>query len=294
MKQRKLSICNFLVIFLVLGTVAWLLLVGVLLVRIRSKSLQAQPSATSTSNFRISTLSSDPIGFDASISANVAVEKDIHIAFSTDCSFFQDWQTLLVFHSAALVNQRGTITRIASGCSPERQKELIETYLELFPQYNIHFTPDFKTDSLTKKKYDFYNKPFGVLHWLENYDKGKYLMNKSDIIAIIDPDFIFLRPLDEHLDEGLGLFSTTSELVSSVEQFHPAAQLYGLGAPWATDKRKNDELNRTRICGANSPCLAVSQKEGEQFYRYDRSFNGYFVSIIIIVFCFLVLDLLIW
>lgn len=78
--------------------------------------------------------------------------KSIHIAFSTDCSFFQDWQTLLVFNSAAAVKQRGRITRVASGCSSEKKKELTKLYEKLYPQHSVHFTPDFKTDGGTKKK----------------------------------------------------------------------------------------------------------------------------------------------
>lgn len=35
----------------------------------------------------------------------------IHILFSTDCSTYQDWQSLLVFHSAYAVGQKGEITR---------------------------------------------------------------------------------------------------------------------------------------------------------------------------------------
>ena len=31
--------------------------------------------------------------------------ENLHIVFSTDCTFFQDWQTLLVFHSAKLIGQ---------------------------------------------------------------------------------------------------------------------------------------------------------------------------------------------
>ena len=92
----------------------------------------------------------------------------VHVVFSTDCTFFQDWQSLLVFHSAIAVGQEGNITRIASGCSIEKQASLIDLYAKLFPRYNVHFTPDFKTDKKTKKEYEFYNKPYGMDHWLNN------------------------------------------------------------------------------------------------------------------------------
>lgn len=63
-----------------------------------------------------------------------AKDAYFHIVFSTDCSFFQDWQTLLVFHSATVVKQQGTITRIASGCSVEKKTELVNLYKKLYPK----------------------------------------------------------------------------------------------------------------------------------------------------------------
>ena len=78
-------------------------------------------------------------------------ESDFHVIFSTDCGTYQDWQTLVVFHSATVVGQKGPITRIASGCDPEKKEVLTELYKKLYPQYHVHFTPDFKTDEKSKK-----------------------------------------------------------------------------------------------------------------------------------------------
>jgi hypothetical protein len=71
--------------------------------------------------------------------------------------------TCLYITSAIQVKQRGQITRIASGCTPVKQAELQLLYKKLFPQYHVHFTPDFKTDGKSKKSYDFYNKPYGMV-----------------------------------------------------------------------------------------------------------------------------------
>lgn len=76
----------------------------------------------------------------------------MHVVFSTDCSGYQNWQTLLLFHSAKKVGQKGRITRIASGCDEKQQAELTALYAKLYPQYGAHFTPDFKKDEKTKKK----------------------------------------------------------------------------------------------------------------------------------------------
>lgn len=73
-------------------------------------------------------------------------EGDMHVVFSTDCSPFQDWQTIVLFYSAIAVGQKGPVTRIASGCTAEKQKELTDLYKKLYPKYHVHFTPDFSRD----------------------------------------------------------------------------------------------------------------------------------------------------
>lgn len=79
-------------------------------------------------------------------------KDDVWIVFSTDCTPYQDWQTLLMFHSAKVVGQKGRVIRIASGCSEEKKGELTNTYKMLYGnQYGAHFTPDFKKDAATNR-----------------------------------------------------------------------------------------------------------------------------------------------
>ena len=194
--------------------------------------------------------------------------SDIHIVFSTDCSFFQDWQSLLVFHTAVNVKQKGRITRIASGCDEKQQKELQALYSELYPQYWVHFTPDFKHDSKSGKKYDFYNKPYGIYHWLQHADPP---VPSGTIVVIIDPDMIFLRPITSQVKGNaanifLQSFNPESDPVPiKVQRGMPVAQLYGLGAPWTNDKHK--DFNRSYVCGEGSPCLDTKLHFGEDHYR---------------------------
>ena len=82
-------------------------------------------------------------------------DSDMHVIFSTDCSGYQDWQTIVLFHSAMAVGQKGPVTRIASGCDELKKVALTTLYKKLFPLYHVHFTPDFsrdeKTNSLCKQ-----------------------------------------------------------------------------------------------------------------------------------------------
>lgn len=173
-------------------------------------------------------------------SAGDSDDDSIHIIFSTDCSKFQDWQTLLLFHSASVVHQTGgeggggSVTRVASGCNRKRKQELVTLYRTLYPSryhYHVHFTPDFKLDKKTKKKYDFYNKPHGVLHWLEHSSEARRLPPGA-VVALIDPDFVFLRRLSPRMAgqantllsfEGL----ETGRMIDRVGKYHPVAQYYG-------------------------------------------------------------------
>jgi hypothetical protein len=197
-------------------------------------------------------------------------EEDLmHIVFSTDCSFFQDWQTLAVFHSATVIGQKGKITRIASGCAEDKQKELEQLYSVLFPQYSAHFTPDFKLDEKTKKKYDFYNKPYGLHHWLQHANPP---VPDGTVVILIDPDMILLRPFTlDFANNPFKIFmdgfntGNTEELPKRIGKGHPVAQLYGLHAPWTKDNHKH--FNRTQICGEGSPCLKVTNDFGEYHYR---------------------------
>ena len=211
------------------------------------------------------------------------IDDSIHVIFSTDCRAYQDWQSLLLFHSAHTVGQKGTITRIASGCEKEKDSDkatkLIDLYHELWPNYHIHFTPNFKKDAATGKNYEFYNKPYGILHFLEHG-----YVDSNSIIVIVDPDFIFLRPITRRIaNESSTLLVKDRRkirkninnnnygnkkddfMIDYVDKGRPAAQLYGLGAPWTDDHHRH--FNRTYICDTiDSPCLNVERRFGEHHY----------------------------
>lgn len=42
-------------------------------------------------------------------------EDDIHVVFSTDCTHYQTWQAVVLFHSAILSGHTGPITQLVSG-----------------------------------------------------------------------------------------------------------------------------------------------------------------------------------
>ena len=207
---------------------------------------------------------SESIDPDASSHTKESVHlpsSEMHVIFSTDCSDYQDWQTEIVFRSAILVSQPGRIVRIASGCSEEDQKRISDRYAKLYPpRFMVHFTPQYNKDEKTGKTYHFYNKPRGLLHWLKYANPA---LHEDAIVALIDPDFAFMRPLTPEIgDASTILFSRdwkANEIPARVSEGVPAGQQYGLGAKWL-------EFKREYICGADSPCTTTTRSEANKYF----------------------------
>ena len=186
----------------------------------------------------------------------------VRVVFSTDCTPYQDWQSEVVFNSADVVGHRGPVTRVASGCSAEKEAALRQRYAALYgarARFSLHVTPEFDKDSATGKSYHFYNKPRGMEHFLNDRSID---FERAPIIALIDPDFAFLRPFSDRVAGPDALVIApwrADELPAFVVEGTPAGQQYGLGTHWLTFDRK-------KICGAGSPCLETSRRDAEKHY----------------------------
>ena len=169
-----------------------------------------------------------------SISFEVEEEEyfpDHYLTFSTSCSAFQNWQSFFLFYFAHEVNQPGQVIRIVSGCSAPQRKELEdfhETVIQkLSPNFHIHFTPDFSR--IRDDSFKYYNKPFGVqhfmTHWLK-YDESNEKL-KNSIIIILDPDMILLRPLTYD-------FTSSNVMIHGSKRGPPKVKKVMHGQPWAS------------------------------------------------------------
>ena len=245
------SLCSTKNIIITIASIAIGCRLLILEVNMWKPMLQLSPAKTTVAETDVAETNDDPL----------------HVVFSTDCTEFQDWQSLVMFHSAVAVGQKGPITRIASGCDPEKKEVLVKLYEKLFPQYLIHFTPDFKTDKDTKAAYEFYNKPYGIQHWLENSQPA---IPDGVVVAILDPDMIFLRPLTTKIQTESSIYMNgATNIPHIVKKGAPAGQLYGLGAPWAGDDWQ--KFNRTETCGRGSPCMNITVEFGSRHFRYEQS-----------------------
>ena len=114
---------------------------------------------------------------------------------------------------------------------------------------------------------DFYNKPWGMKHWLEHAVPP---VPAGMVIALLDPDMILVRPLTPQVRGqpnnvyNKHVYKSEADIIERIVEGKPVAQMYGLGAPWTNDQHKR--FNRTYICGADSPCLEPMSYFGEQHY----------------------------
>ena len=188
---------------------------------------------------------------------------EFHVVFSTDCGSYQDWQSEVVYHSATLAGQPGRVTRIASGCTDAEAAKLRARHAEpdLAGRFLVHLTPHFSTDGDSGKDYKFYNKPYGLRHWLARADLGD-----DAVVALIDPDFIFLRPLTADVSNASAILASAPvDAAAAAARFRrvrrgrPAGQFYGLGDGWL-------KFDLNKICGAKSRCANVTSAEAWRYY----------------------------
>lgn len=154
-----------------------------------------------------------------------------HIIFSTGCTTFQDWQSYTFFYHAMKAGQPGHVTRIASGCKPEEAEERQRLHKErieiMSNRFYLHLTPDFM-GLKPGFRYKFFNKPYGVRHWMEHGPLGypDKVVHKDAIVMLLDPDQMLLRPLTNNFTDWAVDWKPTKDTPKLiVEHGSPFAQL---------------------------------------------------------------------
>jgi len=238
------------------------------------------PSATSGRVRRLVPL--DPL-HPAAPPSPPAIE--MHVVFSTDCGDFQHWQSYLFFYSALRVGQHklGYVTRIASGCDTGEEAKVrawhdLHVSRAMSERFTVHFTPHFSSvaqdGEKEGKQYLFFNKPFGLKHWMEHGKgmgvdaaTGKYADDDGRVVALLDPDMLLLRPITHDFTD------LESSIVSKpasdpktrkfkVERGSPFGQQYGFGSSW-----KN--LDLAKITGSKTSPAVLTSREDASKVRWN-------------------------
>jgi len=208
--------------------------------------------------------------------------NQIHVVFSTACSLSHDWQSYLFFFHAMLHKQKGDVTRIVSGCSPEDEVTMRELHQKQFsimnPKFLLHFTPEYgkqlASEGISYQQTKYWNKPFGLKHWMEH--RFGYVWSDNDaeitvpkwddhVIVLVDPDMLMQRPfVNDFTKMPLNQWNAyyrrnehSDELIGKVTQGHPAAQDYSFGSKWLNPVK----AHITEIVGPDSPVHDVTEED---------------------------------
>jgi hypothetical protein len=197
-------------------------------------------------------------------------KDQLHMVFSVSCN---QGRRLLISsilqHSATAVGQNGPITQIISGCTDEERDALMKEPT-FYYDFRRHFTPSYSPHPKPgiDDNYTPYNKPFALRHFLRHANPSV----KHDVIALIDGDFVFFRPLEVNTGRNISKYyhgdRPISEVTDTVADGMAIAQDWSnyMGAGWFSpyNKEKLDFLCGTGVDA--KPCANVTEKEGKEFY----------------------------
>jgi hypothetical protein len=186
------------------------------------------------------------------------------------------------------VKQPGHVTRIVSGCEDNEEKDMkawFESNIKnMSGRFHLHFTPHFSqvVDSEGKVigDYKFFNKPYGLKHWLENFEllnfQNGFFDRPDDITILIDPDMALTRPLTGDFSDNRETIIGKSrdgkkKLADKVQQGIPFAQTYGLGVKWQT-------FDIDKIAGTTSPAKEVNREDGNLYFPVGPPILGTLVD----------------
>jgi peptidyl serine alpha-galactosyltransferase len=180
-----------------------------------------------------------------------------------------------------------------SGCKDDAEEQTIRSIFNQQIKYSIptgknrfhiHVTPDFSR-MVPNVEYKALNKPFGVLHWMENsLNMPDSLPQYSDsIFIIIDPDQVVIRPFTTHdftndfdATRWHNYHAESDELKNSIHILrdgHPVSQLYAMGADWINGV--NTDVQRVIDSAWNAttdnPAFTTTMKTSSHLYNWTTS-----------------------
>jgi peptidyl serine alpha-galactosyltransferase len=175
----------------------------------------------------------------------------------------------LLYFSAMKVRQPGHVTRVVSGCDPE-EAVAMKTWFEESVQFmspkrfHLHLTPKFSEvkdeNGNVIGSYSFFNKPYGLKHFLENFDligfHGKNgdvdsdealasatFQHEDDIVILIDPDMVLMRPITKDFSDD------RETLISQKRDKHILSREVKHGVPFAQTCKFDSYLCETTLNG---------------------------------------------
>jgi hypothetical protein len=112
-------------------------------------------------------------------SASVVSERPVHVVYSSEDSDYMEWQARFDYYWFEKVGWKNAkLTRLMAA---SEQPKSVSVPTHVAPPYNW-------TDDV----YKAYNKPLSIMDWF------KHAKPTDDIVIVVDPDCMFLKPFDMH------------------------------------------------------------------------------------------------
>ncbi|GLD99096.1 hypothetical protein PINS_up007814 [Pythium insidiosum] len=204
--------------------------------------------------------------------------EDIHIVFSLSCDQpHRLLQQTVLQVTATAVGQRGPITQILAGCTPEQRAQVLQEPT-FYHDFRRHFAPDFSRHPEPDVDDDYgpYNKPFALRHFLQHAEPAI----TTKFIALVDGDFAFLHRLQvntgRRVDTSL-LYRGTRDPTSVNDTVRDGL---GVAMSWAIYRDhvfipsqgdlglvffdQRDKM--LSLCGTNERCGRVDHDDAVEFF----------------------------
>jgi hypothetical protein len=165
---------------------------ALLLLLLLSSSVSAQqPAAAAPAGAAAAADGADAVAAAAAAAAASAPAStaSVHTVFLTDCTVYSDWQSMAMVFAWRAAKQPGRLTRVMC-CAPGEAEAYAQTRAEVLALVPTHVAPSFSRDEEAGDDYAAYNKPGGVMHWLEHGGV------KEEWILVLDSDMMLRRPFD--------------------------------------------------------------------------------------------------
>eukprot|EP00928_Gymnodinium_smaydae_P070868 TRINITY_DN54617_c0_g1_i1.p1 TRINITY_DN54617_c0_g1~~TRINITY_DN54617_c0_g1_i1.p1 ORF type:complete len:412 (+),score=65.63 TRINITY_DN54617_c0_g1_i1:78-1313(+) len=151
----------------------------------------------------------------------------VHFVYTTGCDDYQLTHSVVLDHSWRAVGNVGRLTRIVANCgnATEQEKDLLRrSPLQGDSDFSVFFAQGV-LDAIpgTSEVYPARSRPHALTQWL------KASPPSEPVLALLDPDFLFLRPLSAHP----GLQNVRRhQMLTPDGWFGPVKRKYQTGPVW--------------------------------------------------------------
>ncbi|KAL0019516.1 hypothetical protein WJX77_002120 [Trebouxia sp. C0004] len=188
-------------------------------------------------------------------SLDISNAQLVHTVVPSECNEHQDWQVLGLFWSWKKIGSPGMFTRIAC-CEMDKLKGQ-----QSVNPYQVYYTNTNVDPEGIEDNYVPYNKPYGVMSWLQDVDPA------GDYFLIVDPDMTFHRSFTvDELKAGPGWGASQhmwymKELNQFIAHKLLPSKSEGVGSIKRQLTTKRAEAGHQHANKGNRPAMATAQPD---------------------------------